>query len=57
MSGLTGLFVSIALKAVLEFGVATDCLHLDSLSFHVRGDYQPDTSQEVSVVRKTAITV
>lgn len=53
LSGLTQLFVSIALKAAKHMGVATDRLHLDSSSFHVHGEYEPMTP-EVSVVRKTA---
>ena len=41
LSGLTQLFVSIALKAAKQMGVATDRFHLDSSSFHVHGEYEP----------------
>jgi transposase len=52
LSGLTQLFVSIALKAAKQLGVATDRVHLDSSSFHVHGEYEP-MSPELRVVRKT----
>lgn len=37
--GITRLFVSIAHKAAVKFGIATKSLHLDSSSFHVHGEY------------------
>lgn len=49
LAGLTRLFVSIALKAAAQFGVATNTLHLDSSSFHVHGEYEAN-STEVSFV-------
>lgn len=52
--GLTRLFVSIALKAAAQFGVATNTLHLDSSSFHVYGEYEPDAVGLSVVVEKTA---
>jgi transposase len=52
--GLTRLFVSIALKAAAQFGVATNTLHLDSSSFHVHGEYEPDALGLSVVVEKTA---
>ena len=39
-SGLTEIFVTVALSAAGQFGVNIDSLHLDSSSFHVDGDYQ-----------------
>jgi transposase len=52
--GLTRLFVSIALKAAAQFGVATNTLHLDSSSFHVHGEYELDAVGLSVVVEKTA---
>jgi len=52
--GLTRLFVSIALKAAAQFGVATNTLHLDSSSFHVHGEYEPDAVGLSVLVEKTA---
>ena len=49
LAGLTRLFVSIALKAAAQFGVATNTLHLDSSSFHVHGEYEANAT-ELSVV-------
>ena len=49
LAGLTQLFVSIALKAAAQFGVATNTLHLDSSSFHVHGEYEANAT-ELSVV-------
>lgn len=53
--GLTRLFVSIAHKAAVKFGIATDSLHLDSSSFHVHGEYLPP-EVELSVEVKSAIS-
>jgi transposase len=39
-SGLTEIFVTVALSAARQFGVNINSLHLDSSSFHVDGDYQ-----------------
>ena len=39
-SGLTEIFVTVALSATRQFGVNINSLHLDSSSFHVDGDYQ-----------------
>lgn len=36
--GLTRLFINIAHKATVKFGIATKSLHLDSSSFHVHGE-------------------
>ena len=38
-TGLTPLFVKVALSAASQFGVNQDSLHLDSSSFHVHGAY------------------
>lgn len=38
-SGLTKVFVELALVAAKRFGVATTSVHLDSSSFHVDGEY------------------
>jgi transposase len=38
-SGLTEIFVTVALSAARQFGVKLDSLHLDSSSFHVDGEY------------------
>ncbi|MDZ8239395.1 MAG: IS1634 family transposase [Nostoc sp. ChiQUE01a] len=38
-TGLTEVFVTVALCAARKFGVKMDSLHLDSSSFHVDGDY------------------
>jgi transposase len=38
-SGLTEVFVTVALSAARKFGVKMDSLHLDSSSFHVDGEY------------------
>lgn len=51
--GLTRLFVSIAKKAAIKFGIATDSLHLDSSSFHVHGEY-PEPEVELSVEVESA---
>ncbi len=56
LSGLSQLFVSIAVKAAKQLGVATNRLHLDSSSFHVHGEYEP-MSPEFRVVRKTASSI
>lgn len=53
LSGLSQLFVSIAVKAAKQLGVATNCLHLDSSSFHVHGEYEP-MSPELRVARGKA---
>jgi transposase len=39
-SGLTEIFVTVALSAARQFRVNINSLHLDSSSFHVDGDYQ-----------------
>jgi len=54
LAGLTRLFVSIALKASAQFGVATDTLHLDSSSFHVHGEYEANSTEVSFVVDKPA---
>jgi transposase len=54
LAGLTRLFVSIALKAAAQFGVATDTLHLDSSSFHVHGEYEANSTEVSFVVDKPA---
>lgn len=54
LAGLTRLFVSIALKAAAQFGVATNTLHLDSSSFHVHGEYQANSTEMSFVVDKPA---
>lgn len=41
-TGLTEVFVTVALQAARKFGV-TDSLHLDSSSFHVHGEYTTNT--------------
>jgi transposase len=38
-AGLTELFVRVAGKAAQRFGVSTQCVHLDSTSFHLHGEY------------------
>ena len=46
-SGVTPLFIKIALSAAKKFGVSTDKIHLDSSSFHVHGNYlEKETSSE-----------
>ncbi len=54
LAGLTRLFVSIALKAAAQFGVATNTLHLDSSSFHVHGEYEANSTEVSFVVDKPA---
>jgi len=54
LAGLTRLFVSIALKASAQFGVATNTLHLDSSSFHVHGEYEANSTEVSFVVDKPA---
>jgi transposase len=49
LTGLTKLFVSIALKVAVKEGVCVESLHLDSSSFHVHGEYLSN-SEELSVV-------
>lgn len=54
LAGLTRLFVSIALKAAAQFGVATNTLHLDSSSFHVHGEYEANSTKVSFVGDKLA---
>lgn len=49
LAGLTKLFVSIALKVAVKFGICVESLHLDSSSFHVHGEYQ-SSWEELSLV-------
>jgi transposase len=39
-TGLTAIFVRVALAAALKMGVEMNSLHLDSSSFHVDGEYR-----------------
>jgi len=40
LTGLSQVFTLVALAAAKKFGVATDCAHLDSTSFHLHGQYE-----------------
>ncbi|NDJ21399.1 IS1634 family transposase, partial [Nostoc sp. B(2019)] len=51
--GLTRLFVNIAHKAAVKWGIKTNSLHLDSSSFHVDGEYARE-EREWTVEVKTA---
>lgn len=43
---LTRLFVRVALRAAKHFGVDSSVVHLDSSSFHVHGQYEPEPARE-----------
>ena len=45
-TGLTEVFVEIALRAVKQYQVAISSIHLDSSSIHVDGEYAQDVSAE-----------
>ena len=47
-AGLTEIFIRVALSAADRFGVKMDSFHLDSISFHVHGDYGTGTDDESS---------
>ncbi|CDN15937.1 hypothetical protein RintRC_6867 [Richelia intracellularis] len=47
-AGLTEIFIRVALSAADRFGVKMDSFHLDSISFHVHGDYGTGTDDEAS---------
>jgi transposase len=49
LTGLSQVFTIIALAAAKKFGVATDCAHLDSTSFHLHGQYE-NTLPKVSFI-------
>jgi transposase len=55
-TGLTDLFVEIALRAAQQFQVGTTSIHLDSSSFHVDGAYEseaPEASEAMPSIRIT----
>lgn len=45
-TGITEVFVTVALAAARKFGVKMDSLHLDSSSFHVDGEYRNNTKAQ-----------
>ena len=51
-AGLTQVFVTVALAAVQNMGVATNSLHLDSSSFHVDGEYAESDEETESTAIK-----
>lgn len=54
-SGLTEVFVEVALRAAKRFGVGTKSVHLDSSSFHVDGEYA--TEPMIDKVQMPAISI
>lgn len=55
-TGLTEVFVTVALCAARKFGVKMNSLHLDSSSFHVDGDYINSATAEADEPRGIEIT-
>lgn len=53
-TGLTAIFVRVALAGASSMGVKMNSLHLDSSSFHVDGEYQ---SQEIKEDGTAAVTI
>ncbi|MEO0014278.1 MAG: hypothetical protein RLZZ535_2667 [Cyanobacteriota bacterium] len=54
-TGLTEIFIKIALAAAKKMGVEIDTLHLDSSSFHVDGEYESDN--ETAETARAEITI
>jgi transposase len=55
-SGLTSLYVKLALEAALKYGISQESLHLDSSSFSVQGAYEntkKGSEEEEGVIRIT----
>lgn len=46
--GVTKLFMTLAMRAVKQFGISMPSIHLDSSSFHVDGEYQADDTFETA---------
>ena len=54
-TGLTEIFVTVALAGAEKMGVKMNSLHLDSNSFHVDGEYAQE--KKIEEVENTAITI
>ena len=54
---LTRLFVRVALKAAEHFGVERGVVHLDSSSFHVHGQYEPEPGRDDVFEEMPSITI
>jgi transposase len=49
LTGLEDIFLSIALKAIKQFSVSVESVHLDSTSLSVEGEYQNNSTEEINV--------
>ena len=49
VTGLEEIFLSIALKAIKQFSVSVESVHLDSTSLSVEGEYQNNSTEEINV--------
>jgi len=49
LTGLEEIFLSIALKAIQQFSVSVESIHLDSSSLSVEGEYENHLTEEIKV--------
>jgi transposase len=49
LTGLEEIFLSIALKAIKQFSVSVESVHLDSTSLSVEGEYQNNSTEPINV--------
>jgi len=49
LTGLEEIFLSIGLKAIKQFSVSVESVHLDSSSLSVEGEYENQSAEEINV--------